>query len=315
MRRTRRAAKEETLLSHKVILSPDLLPMVLSFVPTVDCPAAVCSAWANSWRLQTPSRLARQPYDRVCPLVARLCNHATTIDTESATAELLTLVSTGLPDEETLSHHHPYQSAVAEACGIPAIVALLRQGVGESDPAYRARMGERFEAVALLKHLSGNSFNRAAIESAGGIPPLVNFLKFAADASTPPSRRRQGEEALRCLCMLAGSPDDCAEAIVAAGGIAPIVELMRDGHTESMVFDAAFTLQNLAYAGRERAHGRVSGGFDFRVPMRMLGAVEELELLHDGDDDYSTMRQRLIAGRALTLLEPETYGEPDWDHD
>jgi len=131
------------------------------------------------------------------------------------------------------------KAAVVAAGALPPLVELLSGGSNEV----------RANAVSFLSNLAfRNDANKAAIMKAGAIPPLVQLLR-----SGPDECRVYAATALSYLMGAVASeegPQFCnvadrvAAAIVAAGAIPLLVELLRSGSDESKT-ESARVLQLL----------------------------------------------------------------------
>ena len=126
-----------------------------------------------------------------------------------------------------------YRGGYLSAIGIPMLVALVRSGNAEGK--YNAADALRYFAIG----------NPIPIAEAGGIPPLVALVRYG--------KAGQNEAAAYALANLADDRrrGDSRIAIAKAGGIPPLVALVQygnDGQQEA----AAYALEKLAQPIRER---------------------------------------------------------------
>ena len=125
---------------------------------------------------------------------------------------------------------------IAEAGGIPPLVALVRDGTDmQKIVASRARW-----------HLAIRVDNKIAIAKAGGIPPLVALVRDGTD-----DQKKDAAEALWALMTMFDGTlavnDNVVILTAEAGGIPPLVRLMRYGN-EAQKERARYALSNFAYA-------------------------------------------------------------------
>ena len=111
--------------------------------------------------------------------------------------------------------------AIAEAGGIPPLVDLLRDG----------RVEAKEEAARALGTLAHNDdANKVAIAEAGAIPQFVEVLSGWSQQIWAHERLANAkEEAARALRNLARNNDANKVAIAEAGGVRPLVDLLRNG--------------------------------------------------------------------------------------
>jgi len=151
---------------------------------------------------------------------------------------------------------------IAEAAGIPPLVALVRDGNAK----------QKESAAGALRNLAVNDDNKIRIAEAGGIPPLVALVRDG--------NAKQRESAVGALGDLAVN-DDNKHRIEEAGGIPPLVALVRDGNAKQRE-SAAGALENLAVN-------------DNKI---LIAEVEALAaLVRDGNAD-----QKVSATDALRIL-------------
>ena len=116
--------------------------------------------------------------------------------------------------------------AIAEAGGIPPLVALVTNGAAD---------GQKSAAATLQTITADNAANCVAIVEAGGIPPLVALVTNGA---------AHGQKwAAAALQNLAADNADNKVAIVEAGGIGPLVALVASGTADTADW-AARVLRN-----------------------------------------------------------------------
>ena len=80
-------------------------------------------------------------------------------------------------DPDASKHDHTYRKAIREAHGVPALVALVRDGTPS----------QKMHAAGALENLADDPDNDVAIREAGGIEPLVTLAKNGSNvpAGTP----------------------------------------------------------------------------------------------------------------------------------
>ena len=182
------------------------------------------------------------------------------------------------------------KAAMAEAAAkrnvIPQLVAAVRDG---TDTQKEDAAGELWTLAV------GNPFNRAAIKSARGIPPLVELVRNG-------TTDKQKKHAAGALQSLARYDTANQVAIAAAGGIPPLVELVRNG-TEMQKEYAALALMNLSLSNTRNqeaiadANGiqplvvLVRDGTD----MQKQYAEGALEILNTNNNDITTRIEEAIA--------------------
>ena len=129
-------------------------------------------------------------------------------------------------------------------------------------------------AQALFELLCESDDNVDLIVVAGAIPPLVALVCNGSDGK---------EEAACALASLAYKGDIAAQSIVDAGGIAALVELLRDDSDDGKE-QAACALGNLSSAG---------DAYDAMIAE--AGAIEPLvELERNGSDDAKESATRAL---------------------
>ena len=123
-------------------------------------------------------------------------------------------------------------------------------------------------ARRVLGNLAWNPRNAVLIAEAGGIPPLVDFLR---DGSA--EAKVQAAWALRNLTW------DANKVLIAeAGGIPPLVDLVRDGSAEASAY-AAHALRNLALSdAANKVLIAEAGGIPPLVDLVRDGSAEAKEI-------------------------------------
>ena len=134
---------------------------------------------------------------------------------------------------------------IAEAGGIPPLVALLRDGSAEA---------KRQAARALWSLARNNAANAVAIAEAGGIPPLVELLR---DGSA---------EATWALERIARDNDANAVAIAVTVGLKALVQLARPGR---MTVNNRLVVRNAGIAAKRKAALVVAALLRDRVPAKV----------------------------------------------
>ena len=177
-----------------------------------------------------------------------------------------------------LSHgHDETAAAIAEAGAIPPLVALLGGEFGD---------GSQEEGAHALYALADNEANRQYITQAGGIVPLVELLgstntrarEHAEGAlvrlSIDPANRvaiikklvsmldeQVGQEqAAAALANLAKDSSDNRKSIVSAGGVAPLLSLLKDTMPMRCKENAVSAIKALAYRSKEIQGALASAG-------------------------------------------------------
>ena len=170
-----------------------------------------------------------------CALAA--CALTVWINTPVAIPPLVALVRDGTDDQKVsaasalryLAWRPDNSEAIRRAGGIPPLVALVRDGNDD----------QKVSAADALRILARGSDNYVvlAIAKAGGIPPLVALLCDGNDAQKATAARALGNLEYE-YCDSDMDYDDDEEyfdhriAIAKAGGIPPLVALVRDGNAK-----------------------------------------------------------------------------------
>ena len=122
---------------------------------------------------------------------------------------------------------------IAEAHGIPPLVALLRDGNADA----------KLEAAAALRYLAYNAANKVLIAEAGGIPLLVDLMR---DRSTTDAN----QWAACALRHLARNNDANQVAIAAALSLEALVELVR---RDRVIFEGNTLFSNAGGPAKRKA--------------------------------------------------------------
>lgn len=165
------------------------------------------------------------------------------------------------------------RNAVAAAGGVPALVALLRQG---STSAQKA-------AATMLDRLADqNDERKAAILAAGAVEPLVQLLQHQDWAVL--------KAAVNCLHSLAGDSEPCGAAIADAGAIPSLVQLIP-----RLPEHAPLALGALAWGSEDR-----------REAVAAAGAVAFLE-----QQLVSNSSSEAAKAAAVMAVDSLAMGDPD----
>ena len=158
---------------------------------------------------------------------------------------------------------------IAEAGAVPPLVQLLRDGSEEGKEQARILLGR----IAYTDH-----DNRVLIAEAGGIPPIVELLHVRAQ---PRSADLDDVDiawhwAAPVLGRLAYGNPNTQALITEAGGIPPLVQLLRDGSADSedVKRTATWALRSLAHNNDTNAVAiALTVGFHTVVELARRGRV------------------------------------------
>ena len=222
-----------------------------------------------------------------CALAA--CALTVWINAPVAIPPLVALVRDGTDDQKVsaasalryLAWRPDNSEAIRRAGGIPPLVALVRDGNDD----------QKVSAADALRILARGSDNYVvlAIAKAGGIPPLVALLRDGNDAQKATAARALGNlEYKYCdsgdldydTCHMDYDDDeeyfDHRIAIAKAGGVPPLVALVRDGNDEQKE-SAAGALRNLAWRPDNSEAIRRAGGIPPLVALVRDGNAKQRE--------------------------------------
>ena len=197
------------------------------------------------------------------------------------------------------------QALIAAAGGIRCLVDMLRGGSGPGGGAGGgSTMIMREKAAGALWNLAANNaHNKEAIREAGGIPALVDLVRFGS---------AEGQErAAAALQNLAANSPDNQRDIASAGGIDALVGLLQDSvsrmGSEKVQFACSRALRNLAMDHEDNQARIVEGGGLAALRMlarqgsprgkknaaRVLRCLTSPRLGGDGDTGYDRGGERV----------------------
>ena len=160
------------------------------------------------------------------------------------------------------------QIAIAAAGGIPPLIQLTRSGTPAAQEI----------AAWTLWNLAGSGDNALIIVTRGGIPPLVELLKNGFSEA-----KATAAGALGCLAAKTCSshaddspPTDARMAIAMAGGIPPLIAMVRSG-SQSNKATAAQALASLSTDYDNKIVIAASGGIPPLVELSRSGSSQGKE--------------------------------------
>ena len=209
--------------------------------------------------------------------------------------ELIKLGATDLPEAVevlmNLALNAKVKVAIAESGTIPALIELVISGSDEH---------KRF-AAGVLQNLAVEADNRETIVAGGAVPPLVELARTGTLFKLGDHSLGSRDFAVAALGNLARDYPKNAKAIVKAGAIAPIVEMLSLSKSTECPTGKCYAMY------MERATRALESIADSHIPSRViigrLGAIPRLvEFMRTGSEDGKAHAAGLLSLLATTSI-------------
>ena len=210
-------------------------------VPALVVLLAASSRAARESAAMALCRVARRPRDNRAVIVnARGIAACVRLLTATDVTDLTRQAAAGVL-QHVACFSMQFKVAIANAGAIPLLVGLLGDVAASDDT--------KADAARCLWSIAVNDQKKISIANAGAIPHLVALVARRSASSLgdgPSSNIAVREAAAGALQNLAANNSDNKAAIISAGAVPPLVELLSTSSVETARETAAGALQNLA---------------------------------------------------------------------